>query len=104
MFLATSSCSEWVFLKHADAFPQVFGYVGKVEVLLQFFHSRFSGAKQLDPFCLSGQRIETVDGFRVWEVNNPPFGNRQSGKMETAIPAKRKPLFRKNGNRSSLSL
>jgi hypothetical protein len=34
--------------------------------------------------------------LRQWKVNNPPFGNRQSGKMETAIPAKRKPLFRKN--------
>ena len=27
-------------------------------------------------------------------VNIPPSGNRQSGKMETVIPEKRKPAFR----------
>ena len=33
-------------------------------------------------------------------MNIPPSGNRESGKMETAIPANRKPQFRRIGNRN----
>ena len=49
MFLATAGCLEWIVLEQADAFPQVFGYVRKVEVLLQFFHSCFPGATEWRP-------------------------------------------------------
>lgn len=37
--------------------------------------------------------IQMTD-FKERIVNNPPRGNCQSGEMETAIPAKRKPAFR----------
>ena len=68
MFLATAGCLKRIVLEQADAFPQVFGYIQKVEVLLQFFHSRSPGAEQLDPLRFSGQSIEAVDDFRVWEI------------------------------------
>ena len=59
-------------------------------------------------FEASWKKAGGADGYQVeWSIdksfywidgqknmNNPPLGNRQSGKMETAIPVKRKPAFR----------
>ena len=43
----------------------------------------------------SKKDLSSKDRFpSLLPLNNPPFGNRQSGNMETAIPVKRKPAFR----------